>query len=135
MNVLLWILQIALAAAFLAHGLMFLFPPPELVAIMDATIYKPFRLFLGVAEVAAAVGLTVPGLTRIKPALVPLAAVCLTPIMVGATVLHVSRGEYGSAVTTTVLLALLSVVSWLRWRVYPIAPRVSRPMTTSDAAG
>lgn len=126
MNVLLWILQVALAAAFLAHGLMFLFPPADLVAVMDASIAKPLRLFLGVAEVAAAVGLVVPGLTRIKPALVALAAACLTPIMVGATVLHVARGEYSSAVTTGVLLALLGVVAWLRWRVHPIAPRGTR---------
>ena len=121
MNVLLWILQVALAAAFLAHGLMFLFPPAHLVEVMDASIARPFRYFLGVAEVAAAVGLTIPGITRIQPRLVALAAAGLIPIMVGATVLHAVRGEYGSAGATVVLLALLCAVSWLRWRVYPIA--------------
>jgi uncharacterized membrane protein YphA (DoxX/SURF4 family) len=126
MNVLLWILQVALAAAFLAHGLMFLFPPAHLVEVMDASIPRLFRYFLGVAEVAAAVGLTVPGITRIQPWLVALAAACLTPIMVGASVQHTARGEYGPAGTTLVLLALLSVVSWLRWRVYPIVPRGAR---------
>ena len=123
MNILLWILQVLLAAAFLAHGLMFLFPPADLVALMDASIAKPFRLFLGVAEVAAAVGLIVPGVTRILPALVPAAAAGLVPIMIGATVLHVERAEYGSAVTTAVLLAMVTAVAWLRWRVRPIAAR------------
>jgi putative oxidoreductase len=123
MNALLWILQILLAAAFLAHGLMFLFPPAHLVAVMDASIAKPLRLFLGVAEVAGGIGLVVPGLTRIQPWLVAAAAACLMPIMVGATVLHVARAEYGSAVTTAVLLGLLGIVSWLRWRGYPIGPR------------
>jgi uncharacterized membrane protein YphA (DoxX/SURF4 family) len=122
-NVLLWVLQILLAAAFLGHGLMFLFPPADLVAVMDATLWKPFRLFLGVAEVAAAVGLIVPGVTRILPWLVAAAAAGLVPIMIGATVLHVARAEYSSAVTTTVLLVMITAVAWLRWRVRPIAAR------------
>jgi uncharacterized membrane protein YphA (DoxX/SURF4 family) len=32
MNIVLWILQVLLAAAFLAHGLMFLMPPPDIAA-------------------------------------------------------------------------------------------------------
>ena len=123
MNAMLWILQVVLAAAFLAHGLMFLFPPADLVAVMDASLYKPFRYFLGVAEVAAAIGLVVPGITRIEPWLVAAAAAGLVPIMIGATVLHTVRGEYGSAVTTTVLLVLVALVAWMRSRVHPIAPR------------
>ena len=123
MNAMLWFLQLLLAAAFLAHGLMFLFPPDHLVAVMDASIWKPFRLFLGVAEVAAAVGLIVPGVTRIQPWLVPLASAGLVPIMIGATVLHLARAEYDAAVTTAVLLLMVSAVAWLRWRVRPIAAR------------
>jgi uncharacterized membrane protein YphA (DoxX/SURF4 family) len=123
MNAMLWILQVVLAAAFLAHGLMFLFPPADLVAVMNASLSKPLRYFLGVAEVAAAFGLVVPGLTRIQPWLVAAAAAGLVPIMIGATVLHVVRGEYGSAVTTTVLLLLVALVAWMRSRVHPIAPR------------
>lgn len=123
MNALVWILQALLAAAFLAHGLMFLFPSAELAALMDASIAKPLRYFLGVAEVAAGIGLVVPGLTRIQPWLVPAAAIGLLPIMVGATVLHVQRGEHSSAVTTAVLLGLLAFVAWMRGRVLPIAAR------------
>ena len=36
MNIVLWILQVLLAAAFLAHGLLLLFPPPEIAALMNA---------------------------------------------------------------------------------------------------
>ena len=124
LNVLLWVLQILLAAAFLAHGLMFLFPSPEIEVLMDASLARPFRYFLGVAEVAAGVGLVVPGVTRIAPWLVPLAAAGLVPIMIGATVLHVVRAEYSSAVITAILLAMIVVVAWGRWRLRPIAPRV-----------
>lgn len=120
LNVLFWVLQVLLAAAFLAHGLMFLFPSPELAVLMDATLWRPFRYFLGVAEVAAGVGLVVPGVTRIAPWLVPLAAAGLIPIMIGATVLHVARAEYGSSVTTAILLLMVVVVAWGRWRVRPL---------------
>jgi hypothetical protein len=84
-----------------------------------------FRLFLGVAEVLAAIGLTVPGLTRILPWLVPTAAAGLMIVMIGAITLHVSRGEVSSAITTTVLLALLTFVAYMRWRVRPILPRTA----------
>lgn len=64
MNILLWVLQILLAAAFTAHGWLFLNPPAELVAVMNESIHPTFRLFLGVAEVLAAVGLILPGSLR-----------------------------------------------------------------------
>ena len=123
MNIFLWILQVLLAVAFLAHGWLLLFPPESMVALMNATLSPAFRLFLGVAEVLAAIGLTLPGLTRILPWLVPTAAAGLMIVMIGAITLHVSRGEVSSAITTTVLLALLTFVAYMRWRVRPILPR------------
>ena len=97
MNVVLWILQALLALVFLAHGLMLLMPPPEVAAQMNAMLPRWFSLFLGVAEVAAGIGLVVPGVTRIKPALVPAAALGVVIVMVGATILHVMRNEMSSA--------------------------------------
>lgn len=123
MNILLWVLQFLLAAAFLAHGWLFLSPPANLVEVMNATIPVAFRLFLGVAEVAAAIGLTVPALTRIQPWLVSCAAAGLMVIMVGATVLHIQRNEISSAVTTAILFVLLTFVAYMRWKVRPIMPK------------
>ena len=60
MNMTLWVLQILLAVAFLAHGSFFLFPPAEVVDLMNTSIPPAFRIFIGVAEVLAAVGLTLP---------------------------------------------------------------------------
>src|SRR4051812_4780662 len=125
MNIVLWVLQVLLALAFLAHGLMFLFPPASLLAAMNATIPPWFRLFLGVAEVAAAIGLTVPGITRIKPWLVPAAAAGLMIVMIGAIILHFSRGETSSAITTIILLVLLTFVAYQRWKVRPIPTRTA----------
>jgi uncharacterized membrane protein YphA (DoxX/SURF4 family) len=38
MNVLLWVLQVLLAVAFLAHGLLLLFPPAAIVDQMNASL-------------------------------------------------------------------------------------------------
>jgi uncharacterized membrane protein YphA (DoxX/SURF4 family) len=67
MNIVLWVLQVLLAVAFLAHGWLLLSPPPDIAAQMNASLPRWFQLFLGVAEVLAAVRLTLPGLTRIMP--------------------------------------------------------------------
>jgi hypothetical protein len=123
MNIIAWVLQVLLSVAFLAHGLLFLFPPADLAPQMDALIPRAFQLFLGAAEVTAAVGMTVPGLTRIQPWLVPWAAAGLIPIMVGATVLHIARNEVSSAVITATLLVLLTFVACVRWKVVPLEPR------------
>jgi uncharacterized membrane protein YphA (DoxX/SURF4 family) len=125
MNIVLWILQLLLAAAFLAHGIMFLVPPPEIAALMNASLPRWFQLFLGVAEVMAAVGLTLPGMTRILPHLVVWAAVGIMIVMISATIYHAARGEVGSAVTTAVLLGMATFVAYTRQRLLPIRPRVA----------
>jgi len=123
MNIALWIVQVLLALAFAAHGWLLLFPPQAIAAQMNAVLPRWFQLFLGVAEVAAAIGLTVPGLTRIQPQLVPLASGGIVVVMVSATVFHIARGEWSSAATTFVLLVLAAFVTYLRWRVRPIVSR------------
>jgi len=123
MNVVLWVLQVLLAVAFFAHGCLFLFPPAAMVEQMNASLPRWFQLFLGVAEVLAAVGLTLPGLTRIQPWLVSAAAAGLMIVMISATIFHTMRGEVSSAVTTAALLAMATFVAYMRWRVAPIRPR------------
>jgi uncharacterized membrane protein YphA (DoxX/SURF4 family) len=126
MNIVLWVLQALLAAAFLAHGLLFLFPPADMVELMNATIPPAFRLFLGVAEVLAAVGLTLPAITRVQPWLVSCAAAGLMIVMIGATVLHIARDEVSSAIITAILLVMATFVAYMRWKVLPILPRTAR---------
>jgi uncharacterized membrane protein YphA (DoxX/SURF4 family) len=123
MNGLLWALQALLAVAFFAHGLLFLFPPAELVEQINASLPRWFQLFLGVAEVLAAVGLTLPGATRILPWLVPSAAGGVMIVMIAATIFHVMRGEVSSAITTAALLAIASFIAYMRWRIVPIPAR------------
>jgi putative oxidoreductase len=125
MNALLGILQVLLALAFLAHGWILLVPPASIVDQMNAAMSRGLQLFIGVAEVLAAVGLTLPALTRIQPWLVSAAAFGLMIVMVSATVFHISRGEVSSAITTFVLLVMATFVAYMRWRVLPIRSRTA----------
>jgi len=120
MNILLWVLQVLLALAFFAHGCLFLFPPATIVDQMNASMPRWFQLSLGVAEILAAVGLTLPGLTRIQPWLTSWAGLGIMIVMICATVFHLMRGELTSAATTVVLLAMATFVAYMRWRVAPI---------------
>ena len=123
MNITLWIVQVLLAAAFLAHGWLFLAPPPEYVEQMNATLPRWFQLFLGVAEIAAAVGLTLPGATRVMPWLVTWAAGGVMIVTASATGWHLVRGEISSAAITLVLLLMAAFVAYMRHRVVPISGR------------
>jgi len=108
---LVWVFQFLLAVAFLAHGLMFLFPPPEIAVLMNQTLPRWFQLFLGVAEVLAAIGLTLPALTGIQAWLVTWAAGGIIVVMISATLWHIARAEYSSAVITAILLGMAAVVA------------------------
>jgi uncharacterized membrane protein YphA (DoxX/SURF4 family) len=123
MNILLWVLQVLLALAFFAHGWLLLSPPATMVDQINAAIPRGLQLFIGVAEVLATVGLTLPGLTRIQPWLVPCAAAGIMIVTICASVFHVMRGELSSAATTVVLLVVATFVAYMRWRVAPIRPR------------
>jgi len=131
MNIALWVLQILLAAAFFAHGWLLLMPPPEIAAQMNAELPRAFWVFLGVAEVLAAVGLTLPGITRILPSLVPSAAAGVMVVMIAATIWHLVRAEYSSAAITVVLLAMATFTAFGRWRLLPIPPRHAARTTMS----
>jgi uncharacterized membrane protein YphA (DoxX/SURF4 family) len=133
MNITLWVLQILLAIVFLAHGWLFLAPPPEIAAQMNDSLPRWFQVFLGVAELAAAAGLTLPGVTRILPQLVTAAAVGIMIVTISATLLHIVRAEYSSAATTAVLLAMASFTAYARWRIVPIQPRRAGRGTRSFA--
>lgn len=123
MNATLWILQVLLAAVFAAHGWMLLFPPPDLLTIMNEQLGVGFRIFLGAAELAGAAGLLLPGISRRLPWLTQVSAACLAFVVLSATVLHIARNETSPALMTAVLFLLAAFVAYARWRVRPIAAR------------
>jgi uncharacterized membrane protein YphA (DoxX/SURF4 family) len=126
MGIVLWILQFLLAAAFLAHGWLLLAPPASMIEQINASMAPWFRIFLGIAEVLAAVGLTLPGITRVLSWLVPCAAVGIMIVMISATIFHLARGELSSALVTLVLLVIATFVAYMRWKVMPIRRTLAR---------
>jgi putative oxidoreductase len=130
MNIVLWILQVLFAVAFLGHGWLFVAPPPDMVAMMDASLAPWLRIFIGIAELLGAAGLILPGLTRIMPQLTVWAATGLATIVGLATILHLVRGEYSSAATTLVLCLLTGFVAYMRWHAKPLPTRDSQPQLT-----
>jgi len=90
-TVTLWSIQVLLALVFLFAGSMKLILPIE---TLTAQMPLPglFVRFIGIAEVAGALGLILPGLTRIQRGLTPLAACGLVIIMIGATVVTLAIG-------------------------------------------
>ena len=122
-NIALWIVQVVLAVVFVLHGFLMVAPPAELLELINAQRGSGLRLVIGVAELLAAAGLILPGITRILPLLTALAAAGLMIVMSSATVLHVVRGESGSAVSAAILFVLVTIVAYTRWKLVPIAER------------
>jgi len=118
MNIALWIIGGLLAVAFLASGVMKLTQPKETLASrfgwaeeFSASAVKA----IGTLEVLAAVGLILPAALDIAPVLVPLAAVGVVLLMVGAVTMRLRRGETVTIVGDLIYLALAAFVAWGRF--------------------
>ena len=125
MNIALWVVQALLMVGFGMAGFMKMSTPyPELNQALPYTADLPEALvrFIGTSEVAGALGVILPAVTRIRPALTPLAGAGLAIVMVLATGFHAARGEFSAMPATLVLGALAAFVAWGRWRARPIAP-------------
>ena len=119
MNIALWIVAGLLAVGFLAGGAMMLIQPKEKLAASGQGFVEDFSAgtvkAIGALEVLAAVGLILPAALDIAPVLVPLAAVGLVLLMVGAIITHLRRHEAQAIVVNLVLLALAGFVAWGRF--------------------
>lgn len=114
----LWTGQGLLAALFLFAGVMKLIMPiEEMTAQMDLPGW--FLRFIGVAETLGALGLVLPGLTRIATGLTSLAAAGLVIIMIGATTITVAMGGIGMGWFPFVVGVTLAIVGYARWQVAP----------------
>ena len=119
MNIALWIIAGLLAVAFLAGGAMKLIQPKEkLAASSRGAFAEDFGAgtvkAIGALEILAAVGLILPAALDIAPVLVPLAAVGIVLLMVGAMITHLRRHEAQAIVVNLTLLGLAVLVAWGR---------------------
>lgn len=119
----LWTAQILVALVFAFAGSVKFMMPPE--KMQQGTVVLPlaFIYFIGVCEVLGAFGLILPGLTRIRTGLTPLAAAGLTIIMIGATAVTIIGGMPGAFVPATIGV----ITSWIAYSRTRVAPLASAP--------
>ena len=120
MNLILWIIAGYLAAAFVVAGATKLFIPQETLAKAPGAGWvlnfsAGFVKALGVVEILGAIGLILPAVLDIAPILVPLAAVGLALVMVGAANVTFRRHEFKHMLGNLAYLALAAFVAWGRF--------------------
>jgi hypothetical protein len=122
MNLALWIVASVLAAIFAASGLSKqLVSKDKLVQSGQgwAQDFSPTSIrLIGVAEVLGAVGVILPAVVHVGTVLVPLAAIGLGLVMVGASVVNARRKDVTLIGVNLVLLALAIFVAWGRLGPY-----------------
>ena len=122
MGIVLWIIASVLAVAFFGAGLMKLAQPKEKLAASGMAWTEDFSggvvKLIGGLEVLAALGLILPAVFGIAPVLVPLAALGLVLIMIGAAITHARRGETQMIIANAALLVLAAVIVWGRFGPY-----------------
>ncbi|PYQ93390.1 MAG: hypothetical protein DMF97_20035 [Acidobacteria bacterium] len=122
----LWIAQVILAVWFGMAGVFHAAVPIATLAPMapwTADVPPALVRFIGVVELAGAVGVVLPAVSRILPVLTAPAAAGLALIMALAIPFHVSRGETREAPMLMAFAALGVFVAWGRGRRAPIDPR------------
>lgn len=121
MNVFLWVLQIVLAVMFAMAGIMKSTQPRQkLLSSLPWVEDFPTRTvrFVGVVELAGAIGLVLPAAFDIVPVLTPLAATGLASVMVLAANTHRRRREPGAIAFNAGLLIVAVVIAWGRFGPY-----------------
>ncbi|MEH1124172.1 DoxX family protein [Micromonospora sp. CPCC 206061] len=123
MNIVLWIVAALLAVLFLGAGGAKLAQSKEKLAASPKMAwtedFSPGIIkMIGALEVLAAIGLILPAALDIVPILVPLAALGLVALMVGAALTHARRRENQAIVMNLVLIVLAGVVTWGRFGPY-----------------
>lgn len=124
MNILLWVLQVLLAIAFLMAGFMKASQPLDALAKRMTWVPNTppaFVRFIGIAEILGGIGLILPALTHVLPWLTIAAAVGLVIVMISATVFHAVRREYSGIGATIVLLILAAFIVYGRLMLSPIS--------------
>ena len=125
-NTRLWTAQTVLAALFLFAGVFKLITPTDVLAT-QSHLNGIFIKFIGVCETLGAIGLILPGLTKIRTELTPAAAAGLVIIMTGAVVVSLIQGLGIGAAFPGVVGFLAFYVARGRWSrsVQPASVRLA----------
>lgn len=110
LNIMLWTAQFILAAGFVWAAFMKLFQPiDKLTGMWPWTAdHTGLVTLTGILDLLAGLGLVLPGLLRMQPALTIYAAYGTILLMVVAGIFHISRGE-ASQIGINVFFFVLAV--------------------------
>lgn len=120
-NRLLWTAQTLAALLFLFAGAMKFIMPAEKMQQGPIVFPLAFLYFIGICECLGALGLLLPGLTRVRTELTPLAAAGLTIIMIGATVVSIAAMGVAAGIFPAVVGVVTASIAYGRTRVAPLA--------------
>ena len=120
MNRALWIVAGLLAVAFAAGGISKLVIPKEKIAQLPGGkwvegVSADFVRATGVLDLMAAAGLILPATLDIAPVLVPVAAVGVVLLMIGAAIVRLRFGSPKAILGDATYLALAAFVAWGRF--------------------
>lgn len=127
MNIALWILTGALGLAFAAGGATQILLTKERYRAFGATQhwvddFTAGRIkAIGTIKLVGAIGLVVPPLVGIAPALSPLAACGLALFMAGAATTRFRRGEWAMMAGDVAYLGAFAFIAWGRFALAPYA--------------
>ena len=115
MNNILWIGQCLLALIFLYSGICkSVYSEKELVARGQTGIENLPQLlirFIGLAEIAGALGIILPWLLNTVSILSPIASFCFAAIMVAAGVIHYKRHEFRNVLINIIIFTIAVFVA------------------------
>jgi uncharacterized membrane protein len=132
LSIVLWIVQGLLALFFAgASGAPKLLLPMEMIP-MPLPLPEWFVRSIGVAEVLGAIGLILPGLTRIRPGVTVLAAAGLVLLTICATVYQL-LAQPENAIYAIVIGLLAAFVAYGRLRLAPFSRGAAAPSTPDRA--
>lgn len=126
MNVALWIAAGLLAAVLLVSTSKMFVPRERIAAVGRAgewvMDFSPGALrAIGTLEILGAAGLILPAVLDVAPVLVPVTAVCVALLFVGAATMRLRRGERLTILADLAYLALAVFVAWGRFVAAPFA--------------
>ena len=125
MNTTLWIIAGVLSVAFLVGGAAQVLMPKEKYRSLGASQHwvddfgAGHIKAIGIIKMTVAVGLVLPAVGDIAPALVPLAASGLMLFMAGAATTRFRRSEWMYLIGDVFFLSLFAFLAWGRFALEP----------------
>jgi uncharacterized membrane protein len=119
MNLALWIVAGLMAVAFAIGGVSKLIIPKEKIAMLPGGkwvegVSAGFVKATGVLDLLAAAGLILPATLDLAPVLVPVAAVGVVLLMIGAGIVRLRYGSPKAIAGDAAYLVLAAFVAWGR---------------------